>query len=755
MINRFVPLSLKWNSLFVRLLSSFLLLIVLLLSFNLFSFTFFKTNVHRDIVSYNMLGLAKSVDSYEKHFNLIEFNLMQLGMSRPVTALGKSSDVYDYTLAAQAIEQMKTLTGNPLLFLNNIVIYNPDRSYFLEKNGTGGLPDLFTKQYASDRYGADFWAQQWKSGGSAFRLFPAAGFYSTSPINGISDKGMLFPILMQSGSYAIVAFLDAGKLFERFHVSPNNQFLILGPDGQPLFQHGAPWEMNTLTQSFSSGEGHVKSGDNYLFYRKGADTGFTYINIVPFAHIAGQVSRLNAVLVSVLGSALLIGFFLAVVLSLKFNSPIRKMISGFQKSGSPQPSKTNIRELDWISDKISDIVRSEREIRTDLDQKNDLLKSYGYLSKVKNMHQQSLNELIDTDKPFRLILFRLTFTERFDGLSAEEREKASYYIRELIALQLGEGFAESTTLQVERDQVLTLVSGEVDNGDILNVLNRLKHIADRDQTFFLMTIAVPPLSCRPGEFASAYEEACHMLLERRLACETQIVTTRSSAAPDLLIAPADDQELSIQLQAGERDRVFELLGKCMRRLEEKHASAHRFTLFAQEISSKIEKTLLFYQLDTRIFMERHSPFDRIGKCTGIGQLERLLADMIEEACMLVQEKKARQDPVKDFVLEYIMTHYRQDLSLETVADQLQMSRSYLSTYFRDKTGMTFTDYLNALRMSKAKDLLSSGEDVRIGEVAGEIGYRNVNSFIRMFKKIYGVTPGEYRRIALQDRIGRG
>lgn len=135
MINRFVPLSLKWNSLFVRLLSSFLLLIVLLLSFNLFSFTFFKTNVHRDIVSYNMLGLAKSVDSYEKHFNLIEFNLMQLGMSRPVTALGKSSDVYDYTLAAQAIEQMKTLTGNPLLFLNNIVIYNPDRSYFLEKTG--------------------------------------------------------------------------------------------------------------------------------------------------------------------------------------------------------------------------------------------------------------------------------------------------------------------------------------------------------------------------------------------------------------------------------------------------------------------------------------------------------------------------------------------------------------------------------------------------------------------------------------------
>lgn len=748
-------LSLRWNSLFVRLLSSFLLLIVLLLSFNLFSFAFFKTNVHQDIVSYNMLGLAKSVESYEKHFNLIEFNLMQLGMSRPVAALGKSADAYDYSVASQAIEQIRTLTGNPLLFLNNIVIYAPNRPYFLEKNGTGGTSELFFKQYASARYGTDFWARELSDNTSAFRLYPAARFYSDVPVNGVSDKGMLFPIAVRAGSYAILSFLDAGLLFERFHVSPNDHFLILDPAGKPLFQNGDIWDTDTLSLSFQSGEGQLRMGDNYLFYRKGADTGFTYVNIVPFSNITAQVSRLNKVFASVLGSALLIGFFLSIALSVKFNRPIRKMISGFQKQGSPLKTRSNIRELDWISDQIDAIVRSERDIRNRLDHKNDLLKSYGYLSKVKKMHQQSLNELIDTDKPFRLVLFRLTFTDRFDGLPSAEREKASYYIRELIALQLGDSFAESTTLQVEHDQVLTLLSGDASHDGMMTVLRRLKEVADRDQALFLLTIAVYPQPCRPGELASAYEEACRMLLERRLVAETQIVTKRSASAPDLLIAPADDQELSIQLQAGERDRALELLGKCMRRLEEKDASAHRFALFAREIAAKIEKSLLFYQLDTRLFMERHSPFERIGTCAGFGQLEQLLAHMIEECCMLIREKKARQDPVKDFVLDYIVTHYREDLSLETVADQLQMSRSYLSTYFRDKTGMTFTDYLNALRMSKAKDLLSSKEDIRIGEVAAEIGYRNVNSFIRMFKKICGVTPGEYRRSALQNMNGRG
>lgn len=756
MPKRRLSLPLKWNSLFVRLLLSFLLLIALLLSFNWFAFAFFKTNVHREIVSYNMLGLAKSVDNYEKHFNLIEFNLMQLGMSRAVTALGNSPDEYDYALADQAIGQIRTMAGNPLLFLQNIAIFAQNRPFFLEKNGTGRTPELFVKQYASDRYDASFWATRPRDGDSVFQVYPAARFYSEVSVNGVSRKGTLFPIAVQAGAYTVLSFLDADQLFDRFHFAPNGpfQFVILDRAGAPLFRTGDAEAPDSIQQTFASGEGHLRFDDNYLFYRKGADTGFTYIHIVPVSNIASQVSQLNRVLAAVLGSALLIGFLLSVALSLKFNKPIRKMISVFQKPGLAQTPKSNIRELDWISDKISDIVRSEREIRTDLRHKNDLLKSYGYLSKVKKLRQQGLHELIDTNKPFRLLLFSLQFTEPFNALPAEEREKASCYIQELIALQLGESFPDSITLQVERDQVLVLLSGEASPGNILEALERLMAITDRDRAFFLMTIAVPPLPCRPEELAAVYEEACHMLLARRLTARTQIVTTRPAPAPDLLLAPADDQELSIRLQAGERDRSLELLGKCMRRLEEKDATADRFLLFAGEVAAKIEKSLLAYQLDAGPFLERHSPASRFRACTEIGQLERLLARMIEDSCMLIQEKKARRDPVKDFVLDYIVNHYREDLSLETVADQLQMSRSYLSTYFRDKTGMTFTDYLNALRMSKAKEMLGAGGDVLIGEVAAEIGYRNVNSFIRMFKKIYGMTPGEYRRMALQSMNGR-
>jgi YesN/AraC family two-component response regulator len=91
--------------------------------------------------------------------------------------------------------------------------------------------------------------------------------------------------------------------------------------------------------------------------------------------------------------------------------------------------------------------------------------------------------------------------------------------------------------------------------------------------------------------------------------------------------------------------------------------------------------------------------------------------------------------------------YGEDISLEQLADQLQLSRGYLSAYFHEKTGKKFIDYLNEVRISRAKEILSQ-TDMRIQEIALQVGYQNVNSFIRMFKRISGFTPGEYRRDAL-------
>jgi YesN/AraC family two-component response regulator len=90
------------------------------------------------------------------------------------------------------------------------------------------------------------------------------------------------------------------------------------------------------------------------------------------------------------------------------------------------------------------------------------------------------------------------------------------------------------------------------------------------------------------------------------------------------------------------------------------------------------------------------------------------------------------------------SHYAdKELSLVKAADDFRMTPPYLSTYFKQQTGYNFSDYLNRLRIRQAKELLADGKHA-IQEIADRVGYNNVNSFIRIFKKYESVTPGQYK-----------
>ena len=85
-----------------------------------------------------------------------------------------------------------------------------------------------------------------------------------------------------------------------------------------------------------------------------------------------------------------------------------------------------------------------------------------------------------------------------------------------------------------------------------------------------------------------------------------------------------------------------------------------------------------------------------------------------------------------------------NLMLQDVAREVCMSSSRLSTVFAQETGFTFTEYLTALRITKAKDLLRSS-DLRSSQIAFAAGYNDSHYFSYMFKKNTGLTPSEYRR----------
>lgn len=111
------------------------------------------------------------------------------------------------------------------------------------------------------------------------------------------------------------------------------------------------------------------------------------------------------------------------------------------------------------------------------------------------------------------------------------------------------------------------------------------------------------------------------------------------------------------------------------------------------------------------------------------------------------EKQPDQMHPKDLIesaTQYIMEHYRENLSLEKVAAAVYLNPVYFSQLFKKTKGTGYKDYVIQLRLEKAKLLLKSS-DLKVTEVAEQVGYQDMRHFTQVFRKMVLMTPSEYRR----------
>lgn len=139
----------------------------------------------------------------------------------------------------------------------------------------------------------------------------------------------------------------------------------------------------------------------------------------------------------------------------------------------------------------------------------------------------------------------------------------------------------------------------------------------------------------------------------------------------------------------------------------------------------------------------YSEFERVAS---VDRLEYTIREILDGLKAAIEAGKigGGHQTIKQ-VLEYIGTHYNQDIGLNELADRVHMNPAYLSLLFKENVGMSYIKYLTGLRIEKAKELLLDG--YKVAEVSEMAGYNNYRYFCDIFKKQTGCTPNEYRGIA--------
>jgi YesN/AraC family two-component response regulator len=128
------------------------------------------------------------------------------------------------------------------------------------------------------------------------------------------------------------------------------------------------------------------------------------------------------------------------------------------------------------------------------------------------------------------------------------------------------------------------------------------------------------------------------------------------------------------------------------------------------------------------------------------EIEDEIYKFLKTVCDYVDsKKKSHNTNLKDQVLSYIDEHLADmDLSLTSLSLKFEVNAPYLSRFIKEQSGETFIDYVNKQRVQLAKQLMMETDDT-ITDITQKVGFSNSNTFIRVFKRYEGITPGQFRK----------
>lgn len=234
---------------------------------------------------------------------------------------------------------------------------------------------------------------------------------------------------------------------------------------------------------------------------------------------------------------------------------------------------------------------------------------------------------------------------------------------------------------------------------------------------------------------------CGMMSQKSRACSAclqvqEALSQRASQEPQTVTCPAGLCDTAVPVRLGDRLIGFLQTGQVFR----KKPTESQFDRTAKMVSewgvdTDREKLRDAY-FATRVVSNRQH--EAVVKLLSIfGQHLSMLSNQV-----IVQQENS-EPPVITRAKEFIHEHQTEELSLGQVAKAVNTSTFYFCKMFKKVTGINFTDYLSRVRIEKSKNLLLN-PNLRVSEIAFEVGFQSLTHFNRVFKKILGQSPTEYR-----------
>lgn len=319
-------------------------------------------------------------------------------------------------------------------------------------------------------------------------------------------------------------------------------------------------------------------------------------------------------------------------------------------------------------------------------------------------------------------------------------------MRPIAQIQVSPYFVRMTTNIAETEIRTSGESVQRENKELIEALASSTIYQDYERAFSETTGM--PVSLRPVESWQLPHRGkrrenpfCSMMAGKSRSCAAclrlqQQLSESASQEPQTLTCELGLSDTAVPIRFGERLVGFLQTGQVFR----KKPTEKQYSRAAQQVADwgleiEADKLREAYFSTKVLSAPQHE---------GVVKLLAIFGQHISMVSNQILVQRASAEPPSIVrAKQFIQENQAEDLSLGMVAKAVNMSTFYFCKMFKRATGLNFTDYVSRVRIEKARNLLLN-RNLRISEIAYEIGFQSLTHFNRVFKKITGQSPTEYR-----------
>ncbi|NEW08268.1 AraC family transcriptional regulator [Paenibacillus sp. SYP-B3998] len=703
----------------------------------------------------------------------IERLSVEIALSKQVTGFMNTvkpltdSDYYDLVSIANDLRVYQTAND----FIEQIYIFYRNSDTVISTRDHTDSRKLFEAIRMKDELSYEEWAQ----------FFEKPYIQEYAPItlreDGNSVKAVMYAksVILANPDHpgAVILFvMKDSKLLENIPSASNKTSIaVLDKENRLVASTGFKHRPDFLDYDKFSGKNGLFIGTDSgkraaVSYITSGSTGWKYIAMIPAELFDDKMKYMKKLIYASILLSLFMGGVVTYLFLRKNYMPIHLLIRSFSvKSGISFHEGSN--EYGFLQDTLNHTFAEKEQIDRRLHQHRDAIRSHflqgllkGRLEQNVPVHESLVAHDIRLASPhFAVLLFQIEHFGKLEisDYAAPQKVRMLHFIIMNVAEEVIGNHNRAFTTEMDDLQACIVNFGsEPDKEELKRVAMQVKSYL-LDHFHVHLTVAISGIHQEIYGIPTAYQETLAALEYRLVMGSGEIIgyddlpsseTVRQSRSYYYPLHV--EHQLINFVKSGDYEKSNALINEIIEiNVSDASLSVSLAKCLMFDLISTLLKTMdeIGASSNKREFIERGNQVDRLIGCQTIKEMKLQIREVLNQVCRSIQEDRQQEhNQLSQHVIEYVMNNYSdENLNISLVGEKFGLTPSYLSKQFKAQTGEALLDVISRTRLAEAKRLLSL-QKMTVAEIAKKVGYTDINTFNRIFKKFEGITPGKYKDI---------